>query len=1232
MLSPHYRELCDSAEKRIPLTKPLPEMQATKQEVVIDCYIYGKDNLKKTIIFPKTAFVGDTVNAIISLLRISSNRVNSSLDVYVRKDVNEKKNQFKYEKVPHDAKCMIKDVFWTDKIIILLISFVMIPFNNTMIVLLFIWQFGAAQLVPTNVIQLGFLHCRNYEGSAITIDYWNSAGAASVAVDRIKREGLLQGFEFNFTIMFDDCNEAQAAGKTIELYEDYKVDVIFGPTTNQAAFAAFVTAKYYDCPIIAWGLSNSAALDDPQRFPNAAIMSAGTRSLGVSLREVFQQFKWYQFVFAYSNEGDTEKCITLRNDIQDVIAYFNDLVILYSIQVTDLSFNGMTEALRKIKTRGRIIVTCMADQKGLRRRWLLSADDLGMMGDDYFYVFVDIKSKGHIIPMVDGTEHFIWNPASGPDENSTRSRMTFRKAFFICDMMGEGSIGANYSAFGEQVLAKMREPPFNCQKECDAANYSRVASYAGQLHDAVYAYATTVDRKLKVNPNGYRRASELSPYFPQTFSGASGDVVINSRGTRNPTLFLMTLDANDKPTIQAKIYVENMTATYTPLYKDETDLWVHMPGKRAPKDEPLCGFAGNLCPVNFFAENLAWVVALIVVIALTLIAAVLGIIYSIRMKRAEIDRLNQQWQIPFNHLNQIKGKQKGDHSSRSLQSGTSTLSSRTTVSVRTETRNYVFYTLQRELDLEPVVAKKHSLRPRLDDETCLFLRKLRAVDHENMNRFIGLCLDSPQMLSIWRFCSRGSIADIIHKATIQMDSFFIYSLIKDIVNGLAFIHSSFIDYHGMLTSKSCMIDDRWQVKISDFGLADLRSHDMFLKKDLLWSAPELLRNDNIRGTKEGDVYSLGIICAELITRKSVFNLEDRNEDPEEIIYMLKKGGLKSPRPSLDYDNTIEINPALLHMIRDCWTERPSERPDIETVRSQLRGMNSNRNDNLMDHVFNMLESYASTLEDEVSERTKELVEEKKKSDVLLYRMLPKTVAEKLKLGQTVEPETFEMVTIFFSDVVQFTTLASKCSPLQVVNLLNDLYTIFDGIIEKNDVYKVETIGDGYLCVSGLPHRNGNEHGRHIARLALGFMSSLDFFRIPHLPGERINLRIGINCGSVVAGVVGLTMPRYCLFGDAVNTASRMESNGKPGKIHLSSDANRLLTEVIGGFQTESRGEVIIKGKGVMETFWLIGETAGIMRTPEPKAEPPKKMYEQFQTESTLQQQDTLETDEMLEAY
>lgn len=141
------------------------------------------------------------------------------------------------------------------------------------------------------------------------------------------------------------------------------------------------------------------------------------------------------------------------------------------------------------------------------------------------------------------------------------------------------------------------------------------------------------------------------------------------------------------------------------------------------------------------------------------------------------------------------------------------------------------------------------------------------------------------------------------------------------------------------------------------------------------------------------------------------------------------------------------------------------------------------------------------------------------------------VAEKLKLGQSVEPESFDVVTVFFSDVVSFTTLASKCTPLQVVNLLNNLYTLLDSIIAEYDVYKVETIGDGYLCVSGLPHRNGDEHARQVANMALAFMRNLSHFSIPHLPTERIRLRIGMHTGPCVAGVVGESTSNKCRHAD-----------------------------------------------------------------------------------------------------
>ncbi|KAF1750990.1 hypothetical protein GCK72_017542 [Caenorhabditis remanei] len=1047
---------------------------------------------------------------------------------------------------------------------------------------------------PGNIFHLGFLHCdvlqKNVEGSTAYVNYRTSASAASIAIDRIKREGILAGYDFKITILYDQCDENLAAGNAIKLFSDYNVDVIIGPTTNIAAIPVFTLATFYNVPVVAWGMASSAALDDYSRYPTAGIISIGSRSLAVTFRQVMKEYGWDQFVYAYSLEGDDEKCETMRDDFQNMVAYYGDIVLSYTVQIMDHSEEGMLAVLKDVSTRGRIIVPCFheGNTRGLHRRWMLVAARNGFVTDEYVYIIPSLRSKGYAVLQTDGSYRYPWVEATGPQPSDQEAIPGFQRSIFIVDMQGQGNVASNYSLFEDEVIQRMKQYPYNCTDACAAKEYQTAATYAGQLHDAVYLYGLAMAKQLKTVPSQYKNGTMFPSFLTGSFTGVGGPIVIDNSGGRSPTLYVLTLDSNNNSSMIMTVDVDEQEAVVHKLYTNEaTAVWSHRKGIR-PLDEPVCGYTGSKCPPNVFLQYLGWFIAAIIIIVLTIFGAVLAFVFLFHSKRQEVERQNALWQIPFKTMMTVAKKGKGEHSMRSISSVPSTISSTrsSTLSEVGETRNYLFFQIQNDVEMEKIAARKYTIRTLFDNKTCAIMRQMRLIDHANLNKFIGMSLDAPQLLSVWRFCSRGSLADVIRKASLQMDGFFIYSLMKDIVNGLTWIHESSHEFHGMLTSKNCLLNDRWQLKISDFGLRNFRTHDQYTKMDRLWTAPELLRNDDILGSREGDIYSFGIISAELITRSSVFDLENRKEDAEEIVYMLKKGGLQSPRPTLDHDESLEINPALLHLVRDCWTERPSERPDVKQVSSQLRSMNTNRNDNLMDHVFNVLESYASTLEDEVAERMKELVEEKKKSDVLLYRMLPKQVADKLKLGQTVEPETFDVVTLFFSDVVSFTTLAGKCTPLQVVNLLNGLYTIFDGIIEQHDVYKVETIGDGYFVASGVPRRNGNEHTRNIASMALCFVKSLADFSIPHLPGEKINIRVGFHCGSVVAGVVGLTMPRYCLFGDAVNTASRMESNSKPGHVHISEEANHMLMN-LGGFTTESRGEVIIKGKGVMATYWLV---------------------------------------------
>ncbi|CAG7826836.1 unnamed protein product [Allacma fusca] len=167
-------------------------------------------------------------------------------------------------------------------------------------------------------------------------------------------------------------------------------------------------------------------------------------------------------------------------------------------------------------------------------------------------------------------------------------------------------------------------------------------------------------------------------------------------------------------------------------------------------------------------------------------------------------------------------------------------------------------------------------------------------------------------------------------------------------------------------------------------------------------------------------------------------------------------------------------------------------------------------------------------------------------------------------------------------------MSARSSPLEVVEFLNELYTCFDSVIENFDVYKVETIGDAYMVASGLPVvREGNFHAHEMARMALQLLETVTNFRIRHRPNETVKLRIGVHSGPCCAGVVGLKRPRYCLFGDTVNTASRMESTGMPLKIHCSEKFANLLD---GEFILDKRGVVDVKGKGDMTTFWLLGPT------------------------------------------
>merc|ERR1712227_73806 len=211
--------------------------------------------------------------------------------------------------------------------------------------------------------------------------------------------------------------------------------------------------------------------------------------------------------------------------------------------------------------------------------------------------------------------------------------------------------------------------------------------------------------------------------------------------------------------------------------------------------------------------------------------------------------------------------------------------------------------------------------------------------------------------------------------------------------------------------------------------------------------------------------------------------------------------------------------------------------------------------------------------------------EMRRSDELLSQMMPKSVAMKIKDGASAVDtcEIFEMVTIVFNDIPMFGDICAQCDGMQIVNMLNSMFGMFDVLSDKNKVYKVETVKDCFVGVAGAPERCKN-HAELIMDIALDMRDVVQFVKDPR-PGTdgHIKIRLGSHSGQVVGGIVGNKCPRYCLFGDAMNTSSRMMSFGQEQNVHVPGAVKALLPP---SYTVKERGKVTVKGKGEMATYWV----------------------------------------------
>ncbi|XP_018019418.1 atrial natriuretic peptide receptor 1 isoform X2 [Hyalella azteca] len=633
-------------------------------------------------------------------------------------------------------------------------------------------------------------------------------------------------------------------------------------------------------------------------------------------------------------------------------------------------------------------------------------------------------------------------------------------------------------------------------------------------------------------------------------------------------LMMLNQDASSYETVVNISYRNDDNASWDFEYNSEK--------YKPPKDKPICGFKGDECLLYYLIG------------AVIFLFCCASCIYALVWRRKR--RARRVWQIS---LKDLQLSNSGDGRKGSSAGSTTSLVSLACNHFTAEER----YKGQRVF-----IKRLPKRRIAVSSAMTIELQNLKLLKNDNVVQFMGACFENDLNLMVLELCPRGSLHRMLQQHTqVVRDDTMKFSLLRDLLQGLNFLHKSALKMHGNLKSSNCVIDSRFVLKLSGFGLLSFRNDDYQERgescdRGKLWRAPEVLRSGPGQLSPEdaqmADVYSFGIIMNEIFSCAGTFPT-DEDVTYSEILRRVEHEDNPPFRPLVAEEDI--PHPEIVDLIRMCWDQNQKMRPPLhyisQTIKQNSKGYSSS---NVVDNLIRRLENYAQNLENEVHEQTLSFLEEKRKWENLLHEVLPKSVAQKIINQQNNNrkldvAESFECVTIYFSDIVDFAKISASSDPMQIVDLLNELYSLFDDTISKFDVYKVETIGDAYVVASGLPTKNGMLHLREIARMSLALLDAVRSFKSDALPEQKLEIRIGINSGRCVAGVVGENKPRYCIFGDTVNTASRMESSGEPMKIHVSDSTHSLLQQHHPQFLLERRGPIAIKGKGTMVTYWLLGE-------------------------------------------
>nr|AWC68201.1 guanylate cyclase 2D [Arizona elegans] len=976
--------------------------------------------------------------------------------------------------------------------------------------------------------------------------------AAKLAVSRINKDPALnKGYWFDYVLVNEDCQTSKALMALVNA--EYYASGFVGPVNPTACQAAGMLGKTWNKPIVSW-----ACLTDDAEVGRFGTFVRPLPQASVVLYTVLKHFQWAHLAVITSKE---DLWVQVGQGLADSLRNFGLPVTVMATMDDDPS--EVEEALQKIKKANnvRAVIMCMHSVLlgGEEQRLLLEkAEEMTMTRGSY--IFIPYDALTYSLPYQKEAYTVL--------EDNLKLRRAYDAVLTVTIDSPEYSFR---QAFEE--AQKTKEIPGQLSAE-------KVHPLFGTIFNSIYFLAKAVEN---ARLSGKRVVGTTIAEHARDFEleGFSQPVSADEKG--GAEVPYIVLDTDGRGSRLHPAYIVDLDSGILRFIGQA----VHWPYNTKPPSNPGCWFnRGTLCTGGVGGGFIFFLFLL--VIFLFLGGSLLAYYLRCQFLHAQLSIGPNKIVLTGSDLTFIdlpSSRKKSDDGSekKSLKNG-----AEVEQNVAVVEGDWVW--LKRFPGAKNIEVKSGAEK---------IFCQLRDLRHENVNPFVGFFHDSGVLAIVSEHCMRGSLEDLLRNEDMKLDWMFKSSLLLDLIKGMKYLHHQKFP-HGRLKSRNCVVDGRFVLKITDHGYNELLEaqevdREPMKPEDRFWTAPEMLRNPALerKGSLWGDIYSISIIIQEVICRDVPYCMLDMSA--EEIIKKVEKPPPLC-RPSVSVD---QAPMECIQLMKECWSEQPDRRPNINQVFDQFKSINKGRKTNIIDSMLRMLEQYSSNLEDLIRERTEELEVEKQKTDRLLTQMLPPSVAEALKTGAPVEPEYFEEVTLYFSDIVGFTTISAMSEPIEVVDLLNDLYTLFDAIIGSHDVYKVETIGDAYMVASGLPKRNGKRHAGEIANMSLDILSAVGTFKMRHMPEVPVRIRIGLHSGPCVAGVVGLTMPRYCLFGDTVNTASRMESTGLPYRIHVNLRTVEILHALKEGYKLDLRGKTELKGKGTEDTYWLIGRDGFTKPIPTP---------------------------------